>query len=66
MKITDAEMKRRQLMAKAGSYLLDAMAKFTEENQGLTGCEWLKAINDTLVARCLAEELREQWGSSNE
>lgn len=62
LNISNEAMERKKLVAKASSALTDAMMSFTEANDGLTPLEWIKAANESIVARCLAEGLREEWG----
>ena len=60
--ISDHAMARKKLVNMAGSYLLDAMIKFTQENDELTAAEWIRAVNDAIVNRVIAQELADQWG----
>lgn len=59
--ISEHEMERRKMVARAGSYLLDAMMSFTSECGELTAAEWIKAVNDAIINRVIAQELRDQW-----
>lgn len=61
--ITEHEMTRRKMVARAGSDLLDAMISFTDECGELTACEWIQAVNEAIVRRVLAQELRDQWSN---
>jgi len=59
--ITNAEMERRKLIAAAQTVLTDAMFKFTVTVGELSPLEWIKAANEAIINRCLAEGLHDEW-----
>lgn len=57
--ISDYEMERRRLMAKARMAVDDAIAKVTEEHE-LTVSEWLQVLSE-IQGRMIGLALVEEW-----
>jgi hypothetical protein len=59
-KITDHEMKRRQLVSTAGLSLMQTIEEVNKGTGGLSLLEWLDALHD--VANCMVkEQLKRDW-----
>lgn len=61
--ISQHEMDRRLLVAKAVSTVYDAMMAATEVNGELSGIEWLSVLN-TVTTRILGTETVREWTGS--
>lgn len=58
--MSEREIARRRLIARARMALLTAMEQFTGDEDGLTPMEWLECLQG-LQARTIAEGLKQEW-----